>query len=331
MNIYDISKKAGVSIATVSRVLNGSENVSEKTRKKVLAVMKETGYTPNVFARGLTNNTIQTIGLLCADCSDHFLATAISYLERGFRANGYDCILCCTGYELSIRQKYLRLILSKKVDAIVLVGSTFIENHPSDNQYLIDAALQVPVFCINGFLDTENFYCTLCDDAGAVRSAAIKLFDNGFTKPLFLYRSASYSGRQKERGFLNALEILGLSAEPNQILCINTSIDETKSALAAHYQQFAFDCVIAGDDELAVSAHKFAKAQGFQIPDEFSIIGYNNSKVAVCCEPELSTIDNRLEYICGNTVENVMNIFNGQAVPNKTMVSACFIRRGTTK
>ena len=110
MNIYDISKKAGVSIATVSRVINGSENVSEKTREKVLAIMKETGYTPNVFARGLTNNTIQTIGLLCADCSDHFLATAISYLERGFRANGYDCILCCTGYELAVRQKYLQLM-----------------------------------------------------------------------------------------------------------------------------------------------------------------------------------------------------------------------------
>ncbi len=331
MNIYDISKKAGVSIATVSRVINGSENVSEKTREKVLAIMKETGYTPNVFARGLTNNTIQTIGLLCADCSDHFLATAISYLERGFRANGYDCILCCTGYELAVRQKYLQLILSKKVDAIVLVGSTFIENHLPDNQYLIDAALQVPVFCINGFLDAENFYCTLCNDAEAIKSAAMKLFDDGFQKPLFLYRSASYSGEQKKLGFLSALESRKYKPVPEQILCVNTSIDETKAALLNLYRRFPFDCVVAGDDELAVAAHKFAKAKGFSIPDDFSIIGYNNTKVSVCCEPELSTMDNQLEEICSNTVKNVMKIFNQETVPGKTMVSAQLIKRGTTK
>lgn len=146
MNIYDISEKAGVSIATVSRVLNGSDNVSEKTRKKVEAIMKETGYMPNAFARGLTNNTMHTIGLLCADCSDHFLANAISYLEHGFRENGYDCLLCCTGYELSNRQNYLKLLLSKKVDVVVLVGSTFIEPDEKDNQYLIDASNEVPMY-----------------------------------------------------------------------------------------------------------------------------------------------------------------------------------------
>ena len=72
MNIYDISEKAGVSIATVSRVLNGNANVSEKTRQKVLDVMEKYGYTPNVFARGLGLNTMKTIGLLCTDSSNIF-------------------------------------------------------------------------------------------------------------------------------------------------------------------------------------------------------------------------------------------------------------------
>ena len=77
MTIYDISEKAGVSIATVSRVLNGSSNVSEKTRKKVLEVMEEYDYTPNAFARGLGLNTMNTIGILCADSSDLYLAKAV--------------------------------------------------------------------------------------------------------------------------------------------------------------------------------------------------------------------------------------------------------------
>lgn len=331
MNIYDISKKAGVSIATVSRVMNGSDKVSEKTRKKILEIMKETGYTPNAFARGLTFNTMRTIGLLCADCSDHFLATAISYLEKGFRANDYDCILCCTGYELATRQNYLKLILSKKVDAVVLVGSTFIEADVKDNQYLIDASDEVPVFSVNGYLDSSNVYCTLCNDSEAICNITGKLIQNHFTKTLFIYRSASYSGRRKLEGFQQAYADAGIPLSNHQILCHHGSINETRDMLLNYYDNvFPFDSVVAGDDELGVSAVKFAKEKHFSIPDDFSIVGYNNSKSGVCCEPELSTLDNKLEFVCTNTVQSVMNILDGQNVPKKTMVSAEYMKRGTT-
>ena len=89
MNIYDVSERAGVSIATVSRVLNGNSNVSEKTRQKVLTVIKEIGYTPNIFARGLGLNTMQTIGIMCSDSSDIFLSNAVYFLEQNLRKNGY--------------------------------------------------------------------------------------------------------------------------------------------------------------------------------------------------------------------------------------------------
>ena len=103
MNIYDVSEHAGVSIATVSRVLNGNPNVSEKTREKVLKVMDELGYTPNVFVEAWGLNTMKTIGIMCSDSSDPYLAGAIYYLERGLRAHGYDAILCCTGYDLDAK------------------------------------------------------------------------------------------------------------------------------------------------------------------------------------------------------------------------------------
>ena len=87
MNIYDVSERANVSIATVSRVINGNPNVSEKTRNRVLAVMEELGYTPNVFARSLGLGTMRTIGIMCADSSDPWLAGAIYYLEQELRRN----------------------------------------------------------------------------------------------------------------------------------------------------------------------------------------------------------------------------------------------------
>ena len=136
MNIYDVSEKAGVSIATVSRVLNGNERVSERTREKVLAVMEECGYTPNAFARGLGLNTMKTIGVMCADSSYPYQAKAIYYIEQNLRANGYDCILCCTGDALERKKECMELLLTKKVDGIILVGSSFVYDKKSENKYM---------------------------------------------------------------------------------------------------------------------------------------------------------------------------------------------------
>ena len=111
-----ISNKAGVSIATVSRVLNGNAKVSSATRNKVLDAMKELDYTPNVFARGLGLNTMKTIGIMCIDSSDIYLANAVYYLEQELRKHGYDSILCCTGKDYTNKKKYLELLLSKRVD-----------------------------------------------------------------------------------------------------------------------------------------------------------------------------------------------------------------------
>ena len=105
MNIYDIAQIAGVSIATVSRVVNDSPRVSEKTKRKVRAIMEEYGYTPNVFARGLGLDSMKTIGIICPDVSDAYMADAVAHLERGLHEYGYDCILCCSGYKQLNKEK----------------------------------------------------------------------------------------------------------------------------------------------------------------------------------------------------------------------------------
>lgn len=99
MNIYDIAKLSGVSIATVSRVINNSPKVSEKIKKKVWDVMNEYDYTPNVFARGLGLNSVKTVGLVCPDVSDRYMASAIAYLEKNLRKYEYDSILMCSGFD----------------------------------------------------------------------------------------------------------------------------------------------------------------------------------------------------------------------------------------
>ena len=179
MTIYDISEKAGVSIATVSRVLNGSSLVSEKTRRKVMDAMEKYGYTPNAFARGLGLNTMKTIGILCADSSDLYLAKAVYYIEQKLRANGYDSILCCTGYELEAKAASMNLLIGKKVDAVILTGSNFVHDRDEDNRYIADAALRLPVMLLNAVLDRPNVYSIVSDDFSSMYEAASHMLRTG--------------------------------------------------------------------------------------------------------------------------------------------------------
>lgn len=331
MNIYDISERAGVSIATVSRVLNGNSSVSEKTRQKILTVMEETGYRPNVFARGLGLNTMNTVGILCADSSDSVLASAVYHVEQELRQHKYDALLCCTGYETAEKEKCLKLLLSKRVDALILVGSNFVEEDMEKNRYIIEGAEQVPVILINGYLDAPNIYGIVHEDAEAMYSLT-RRFLTHTDRILHVYRSRSYSGRQKIRGIRQAFEEAGKEFLPEQCILFNGTIKETGQMLLQRWEKGErWDVILASDDELAAGAYKFARAAALKVPDEIQITGYNNSKISICCEPEISSVDNHMEYTSRSAVEALMRVLAGEKVPARVSVSCEIIARDTTK
>lgn len=331
MNIYDVSKHAGVSIATVSRVLNGNPNVSERTREKVLRVMDELGYTPNVFARGLGLDTMQTIGIMCSDSSDPYLAGAIYYLERELRNHNYDSILCCTGYDLKVKQKYFNLLRSKRVDAIILAGSKFVELCPKDNDYILKAAHDIPVMLVNGYLEGENIYSTVCDDYSAVYDAVSRLIRSGSRRILYLYTSYSYSGLNKMDGYKAALTSCGLPVREDLIHQCSKNLEDARDLLLRLSKQgLDFDAVVTSDDSLAVGAVKYAHAKGISVPDQLSIIGYNNSLLSRCTDPEITSIDSRVETLCTTTVKTLMGVFSGESVPSRTTIASDLIKRNTT-
>lgn len=335
MTIYDISEKAGVSIATVSRVLNGSSNVSEKTRKKVLDVINQYEYTPNAFARGLGLNTMKTIGIISADSSDLYLAKAIYYVEEMLRANGYDSILCCSGYELANKQKSMNLLLNKKVDGIVLVGSNYIYEKEADNKYILDAAAQIPIMLLNAALDSPNVYSILSDDYTSMNEATLKMIDSGVRDILFFYNSTSYSGKRKLAGYRNAMESRKLLKSGNLIQLYQGSHEDIR-AMAEHLHRLtargiSFHGIITSDDMLAMGAMKYAREADLKVPKDLSIIGYNNSMLAECCYPELTTIDNKLETLCQHLITTLMGVLSGNEMPKQTVFSGELITRGTTK
>ena len=335
MNIYDISRRAGVSIATVSRVLNNSPHVSENTRKKVMAVIEGTGYVPNAFARGLGLNTMKTIGLLCPDASDPYLAHALTALERAFRQQGYDCLLSCTERTLAARQQGVELFRSRHVDGIVLMGSSFIEDNPADNDYIRDAAKTVPVVLLNGSLPCDNVYGVLCDDQRAVTEATTFLMDSGCERVLFLYTSANYAGRKKIAGYRQAHQQRGIPVDEKLVVRVEHDKNDFPRVRDMLLQMEAdgasFDAVLTSGDSLAVGALKYARAAGKRVPEELAVIGYDNGNFCLCTEPELTSVDNKLPAICEHIVATMMGVLEGKEMPQKTVFTGELVKRGSTR
>ncbi|MCH3959765.1 MAG: LacI family transcriptional regulator [Selenomonas sp.] len=328
MTIYDIAKACGVSIATVSRVLNNSEKVSEKTRQKVLAVIQEENYSPNPFARGLGLDSMKMIGLLCTDVSDAFYAKAVSLVEHELKQRGLDMMLVCTGNDLNEKKKYIQFLLKKHVDAIILIGSPFRED--GDNSHVAEAAHEVPIIAINSLLELPNVYSVLCDEASGIELAVRRLADNGCRNILYLYDNLTYSGQQKIRGYREGLEAAGLQKQDKFLCQVSKDLISAQQMVQRLLkQQLPFSAIIGSEDIIAIGAQKALSAAGIEIP----VIGCNNSVLAECATPSLTSIDNRLDILCPAAVDVLTKILdNGpQAAPSQTVFPAIIQYRESFK
>lgn len=332
MNIYDIASLAGVSIATVSRVLNGSEKVSEKTRARVMAVIEKEQYTPNLFARGLDQGTIHSVGIIVPDISDLYMSDCVSVLEKGLEEKGYSCILACSGYEKKSKASSVQMLLDKMVDALILVGSTYAGNgnDPEETGYIRAAAEKIPVFIVNGIVEGSNIYCNICNDRQAVYEATSLLISHGRKNILFLTNSGSYSALQKLQGYREALKRHGLPVSEDMILHPEGRIHAVRDYLL-NTPLPPFDAVICAEDFLAIGAVKYAHVRGIRVPEDLEVIGYNNSSLAVSCEPELTSIDSRVDKLCRNTVNFlVRRLETKDPVPQAADFSGILTIRQTT-
>lgn len=331
MNIYDIADLAGVSIATVSRVVNDSPLVSDKTKQRVREVMEQNHYTPNVFARGLGLNSMKTVGLVCPDVADHYMAQAVAFLEHNLREYGYDCILYCSGHADADRQIAVSTILQKRIDALIIIGSSYARDDPDseDTEYIREAARQVPVFLMNGYIRGENVYCALCNDYEASFHAVREMIASGRKRVLFLCDSYSFSANQKRKGYETALQQAGLPILDELRIYTANQINDVRDLLLER-TNLVFDGVFATEDGLAAGALKYAKKRGLRVPEDVSLIGYNNSELSVCCDPELSTIDSRGERLCKIIIDSMILLRDKKEIRQKVYAKGYLIRRATT-
>ncbi|WP_319415916.1 LacI family DNA-binding transcriptional regulator [Marispirochaeta aestuarii] len=208
MNIYDIAREAGVSIATISRVLNGSPKVKESTRTRIERILEKHHYSPSAFARGMVYGSMHTIGVLTVDVRDLYFGTVTHTIEQAFSRSGYTTVLCNTGGIPERQLHYLELLTTKKVDGIILVGSYF------DNRELEEAirhvAARIPVIMLNRDLQGDNIWSVVCDEAQGISACVAHLSALGHRDIIYIRDTTTFSAMRKLSGFRRGMESAGL-------------------------------------------------------------------------------------------------------------------------
>lgn len=311
MNIIDIAKLAGVSVATVSRVLNNKGPVRADTRERVLAVVREQRYTPNALARSLIQSRTATIGVLTVDILNPYYATVTHYAEQRLRELGFTTFLCNTGERPSEKRSYIRTLMENRVDGFIFVGSTFRSDHSGD---LIDwSADALPTVLINGISDHKNCTSVLCDDESGIRIAVDHLKTDS-SSILFVGTIRTASGRRKFRSFRqfsdahepdNTRGSEGGAILPRSCLTSDHTLDRLPGRLTRIFGRTPFDAVLASDDLFAHAVLSWAREFGLVVPEDLRVTGYNDSQIARYVIPQLTTIDSRMDALGITAAERI--------------------------
>lgn len=328
LNIYDVAKEAGVSIATVSRVINNSGSVNPKTKEKIEAVIKKLDYVPNAIARGLATNSTKTIGVLVPDIRNAFHAESAFVLEQNFYKRGYSSILCNTTESLKQKIDYLYLMEMKKVDAILLVGANYGEEELIYEIKKINE--KVPVVMLNNSI--EGILSVHCDSTYGVKSAIKYLKDKGYSHPIYVSHKKVFDTRAyitKLEGFYQGMNLYFPNVEKT---VIESKDDEASYEYIIDYikNHREVDSIQFEKDTIAIKFMKLAISKGLDIPEDVAIIGFDNIEITEFTQKKISTIDHKIKQHCDLAVDLLIDKLNGMDVNLDNRIIPEFIEKETT-
>ncbi|WP_026695103.1 LacI family DNA-binding transcriptional regulator [Peribacillus kribbensis] len=317
--IKDVAKKANVSIATVSRILNNQTGYSEKTKKKVLTVIEELGYHPNAVARGLVNKRTHTIGVLVPALSSMFVAEVLDGIEKAANEAGSSIIVCHTESNGEKTMNYLQLLNEKRIDGIIFTSGIL-----KDEYYEFTSKMKIPMVLLATLSHKHPVPYVKVDDYKASYAAAEYLVAKGHTKIGMISGNKMdiIAGIPRIEGFKKALEDHGISVnEKNVVYCEGFAfLDGVEGSRKLLEQNPELTAIFAASDELAIGAYSTLYQMDLRVPDDLSIIGYDNLSIAKMSIPPLTTVEQPLIKMGEEAARMVFSMLeSGEAAKSRIM------------
>lgn len=307
VTIYDVAKTAGVSIATVSKVLNSTGRISEKTRKKVLCVVKSLDYQPNIMASALMEKKTKTIGLLIPDLANPFFSELARNIEDSAQELGYSLFICSTDYLSEKENKYIALLRQKNVDGFILASGfedlQKVEDLIEEEIPVSIVARDFPMFPVN---------TVAVDDFMGGYQATSYLINLGHENIGIIARDV-WSNRERFRGYKQALEENNLKIPSYFEYAEESNIIWGKRITNKYLNHDNVPTAIfACNDLLTIGAIQAAKENGLIVPEQLSVVGFDDTAIATIVDPPLTTIAQPIQVMGQEVMKLMIDMIENQ-------------------
>jgi len=321
-SIKDVAKEAGVSISTVSSVINKNKFVSEEREKRVLAAIKKLKYRPNIIARGLRIKSTRAVGVILPDIAQPFFAQVIRGMEEAARKRNYTLILGCSFYDISEEERQINILINQFVDGII-----FFCGFDSHDHIRMVHDSGIPVVVTDREIGNTHIPSVLIDNSLAMEQAIDYLA--GFGHREIGYLSFGFdnqtTARKRYEGYLSGLKKNGLKFNPEQVI-IDDSIrmnefsgtyNVVKELLKKKNMPTAFATLA---DYLAIGLIKALKEMGYRIPEDISVVGFNNEIVSQFSEPPLTSVKQPKKLMGKTAMDLLLDMVEEKKIEEKNIV-----------
>ncbi|GHU01717.1 LacI family transcriptional regulator [Betaproteobacteria bacterium] len=325
MTIKDVAKRAQVSIATVSRVINNRGYLSDNVKAKVASAMEELDYHPNDLARSLHSQKSWLLGLIVPSVSHPFFGEITKCIEGYAYEQGYKVLICNSLQESEKERDYIAMLKRSQVDGIIM-GSHTLET--GDYQ-----GLQFPLISLDRELASDIPY-VCCDNYQGGELAANCLIEKGCRNVIHISGSLAVPmlSNKRTEAFIDVCKAAGITYhcfEMPDSLVVNLGEEESITGILT--MQRECDGLFATSDITAAKAVNIALAMGRRVGTDFKVIGFDDNIVSGLMTPRLSTIRQPVDLIGRYAVEYLVRMIHGETVPTKTTLPVQLIERETTR
>ena len=327
VTIRDVAARAGVSIGTASKALNGQGKLRAETRDRVAAAARELGFEPNVLARGLLAGRTYTVGVITTDSFGRFSIPVMLGAEGALGAGQISVFMCDTRDDPDRERQYLGMLLSRRVDGLIVAGRR-IEPRPS-----IGFGLGIPVvYAMTQSMDSDE-PAILPDDTGGGRIAAEHLLSLGRRRFGHITGPERFlCARKRARGFCDTVTAAGVKFAAHDVLYGEWSERWGREAVRVVLDSTpGVDAIFCGSDQIARGVTDTLRLAGKRVPEDIAVVGYDNwSPMVLGADPPLTSVDMCLEHVGRVAAEHLLLAINGDPTHGVHTVPCRLVPRDST-
>lgn len=330
--IKDVALRAGVSISTVSRALNGMGYVSDKARAKIQKAVEELNYVPNTNARYLKAANSRNVALLVRGITNPFFSIMIRVIQRQISLRGYSLLVAAVDDEQDELDIAQQLIEEKRLCGLILLGGLY-QHSQADMDKLDGIPCVFTTFRAGEDVDDSIYSSIVVDDTLETKKACEYLISMNHTNIAFLARDPMIPntiGYRRMMGYKTALEENGLPFEPSRVLnCEYSSASGFDVARGLLARDKAITAIVAAADTISIGAAKAVLTFGLKIPEDISLIGFDGIEAAEYYHPSLDTISQPATAMAMTSIEMLFDMIAGEPGTHRVF-PASFIKRGSS-